>query len=420
MRLIYSTVLYICTPFILLYFVFRGLKDREYLRRWKERFGLPGTSIPHGGIVIHAASVGEFNAAVPLIRALLNKYPALPLTITTFTPTGSARAQAWVDNNLRHTYVPLDLPGAVRRFFERTQPRLLIIMETELWPNLYFEAHKRNIPILMANARISARSLKTYRRFRSLTGKTLAKVAHAAAQSALDAERLIACGLAPERVYAAGNLKFDISIPDGLSDQARALREQWGPARPVLIAASTHKDDDIAVLDAFGAVLEKSANALLILVPRHPERFSAAAKLAAEKGFRVEMYSQGRACSPRAQCFVIDAMGQLLTYYACSDVAFIGGSFGSIGGHNALEASALGKAVIVGPNTENFLDVTRRLIEAGAAVRVQDAQTLGEQAARLLLDPGGTEVMGRAGKQLVEQGKGALQHTLEVINRLET
>ena len=291
-------------------------------------------------------------------------------------------------------------------------------METEVWPNLFHQAGLRNIPILMANARLSRQSLKGYRRFRLLIGQALSNVDHVAAQSAVDAERLVSCGAAPARVQITGNLKFDLSIPDNLAQQAAVFRQHWGKERSVLIAGSTHEEDDISVLNAFGTILETLADVLLILVPRHPERFTFTANLARDMGFRTELHSDGNACSPQAQCFVIDTMSVLPDYYACSDVAIIGGSFGSTGGHNALEASALGRPVIVGPNTENFSDITNDLIRAGAAARAADAQELGQLVIKLLLDSDARQVMGEAGRKMVAQGRGALRNILDTVERL--
>jgi 3-deoxy-D-manno-octulosonic-acid transferase len=418
MRLVYSIALYLSMPFILLHFTIRGLKDRGYLRRWRERFAFYQQPQPGPGIVIHAASVGELNAATPLIHELGKAHGTWPLSITTFTPTGASRARSVFGEKAFLAYAPLDLPGTVKKFFDFMQPRLLVIMETEIWPNLYHEARQRNIPILMANARLSVKSLKGYKRFGGLTRIALEAVSHLAAQSRADADRLISCGAHPDRVFVGGNLKFDISIPDGLADQALALRKQWGPDRPVLIAGSTHEEDDVAVLNALGIIRKVVSDPLLIIAPRHPERFSPVARLATGMGLRTERYSEGKACSSRADCFVIDTMGELMTYYACSDVALIGGSFGQAGGHNPLEAAALAKPVIVGPDTDNFTEITIRLAEAGAAFRVGDAGELGREAAALLLDPEKGRAMGQAGLQLVRQGKGALQHTLGVINRL--
>jgi 3-deoxy-D-manno-octulosonic-acid transferase len=418
MRVLYSIVFYACTPLILLHFAIRGRKDRRYLQRWKERFGIYGQAPAPGGIVVHAASVGEFNAAQPLITALLNSEDRLPLTVTTFTPTGSARAQSLSAHDVAHCYAPLDLPGAVRRFLDHVNPALLIIIETEIWPNLYAEANRRGIPILMANARISGRSWRSYRKFRGLVGDTLARVAQVAAQSPSDAERLVALGADPARVVAAGNLKFDIEPPDGVEEGAPALRRQWWEDRPVVIAGSTHEADDTAVLNAFAELLKLLPDTLLILVPRHPERFAPAAVLASGMGFRTELHSDGEACSPDAQVFVIDAMGELYRYYACSDVAVIGGSFGDTGGHNALEAAALGRPVVLGPNMQNFAEITEAMLAAGAAVQVRDSACLGRVLAGLLRDPGARAKMGNAGRQLVEQGRGALLETMQMVEKL--
>ncbi len=423
MRVLYTIAFYLSTPFILLHFAIRGLKDRAYLRRWGERFAFYKGQSYKGGIVIHAASVGELSAAVPLIHALSSKPYAFPLTISTFTPTGSGLAQSMTNGNttngkIVHFYAPLDLPGVVNRFFEHTKPGLLIIMETEIWPNLFHAANRRNIPVLMVNARMSGKSFISYRWFSSLTRGALSKASHVAAQSLVDLNRLVACGVRPDRITAPGNLKFDVSVRDGLVQETSVLRQQWGSDRPVLIAGSTHKEDDIVVLRSFGMILEELPETLLILVPRHPERFSAAANLAGEMGFRTELFSNGPACSPQAQCFVIDAMGELQHYYSCSDLAVIGGSFGPVGGHNALEASALGVPVIVGPNTKNFTVITDGLISNGAAIRVSNAEQLGKQAIKLLCDAGRRQAMGEAGRKIVAQGRGALRDTMDIVERL--
>jgi 3-deoxy-D-manno-octulosonic-acid transferase len=422
MRILYSIVLYLGTPFILLHFAFRSIRDPRYRERWNERFGRPPPAIRPGGIVVHAASVGELNAALPLLDSL-QKLPGPPhLLVTTFTPTGSARALEIAADNagsaLDHCYAPLDLPGSVQRFLDRSAPRMLIIMETEIWPNLYAAAHRRNIPIVMANARLSEGSFRNYRRFHGLVSNALVCVSHIAAQSAGDAERLLACGAPPAVTHAMGNLKFDLAIDENLVTVAQQLRAQWGSGRPVLIAASTHEADDEVVLDAFGTLLESIPDALLILVPRHPERFGIAVQQAAGKGFRTDRYSENEACRPEAQCFVIDAMGVLMQYYACSDVAFVGGSFGNIGGHNPLEASALGKPVLVGPDTGNFRDICDGLLEAGAALRITDAATLAAAAMELLQDTDARRSMGNSGLRMVEQGRGALFEITSAVEKL--
>jgi 3-deoxy-D-manno-octulosonic-acid transferase len=419
MRIIYSIFLYLGTPFILLHFAIRGLKDSGYLSGWKQRFAFAMPGSRPGGIVIHAASVGEVNAAAPLVNELLLENQS-QLTLTTFTPTGHRRAKALFEGRVSLSFAPLDLPGTVKRFFRTLDPELLIIMETEIWPNLYHEAHKRNIPILMANARISEKSLNGYRRFAGLIRGALQNISHAATQSEKDAARLITSGADPDKVKVSGNLKFDSPIPTGLEQQAFEIRKVWGADRPVIIAASTHSDDDSTILRAFPDILKQFSDCLLIIVPRHPERFSATEQLARDYGLTTSQFSNGPACSPQTQCFVIDTMGELLTYYACSDLAIVGGSFGAVGGHNALEAAALSLPVLVGPDTSNFSEITASLIDTGAAIRVSDAEALTATLIDLLHNPEKRQTMGSAGFSLVENGKGALKHTLEMVEKLLT
>jgi len=418
MRVWYTLFFHACIPFVLLHFAARGLRDRRYLQRWKERFGFYSEPAPGEGIVVHAASVGELNAALPLVRALPDAVGGMPLIVTTFTPTGSERARSLPGGRVHHCYAPLDLPGAVRRFLDHCRPHLLIVMETEIWPNLYAEASTRGIPILVANARISDRSFRNYRRFRALIGQALGRVSRFAAQGPRDAERLVALGADPARVVVGGNLKFDFAPPRGLQEEASRLRAQWGAARPVVVAGSTHAEDDAALLKAFGEVLSALPDTLLVLVPRHPERFRPAADLAAGMGFDTRLRSDGEACSPSAQVFVIDAMGELLRYYACGDVAVIGGSFGDTGGHNALEAAALARPVVFGPNMRNFAEIARAMLEAGAAVQVTGGGDLGRMLVGLLRDRDARATMGDAGRQMVEQGRGALPHTLLAVKEL--
>lgn len=418
MRVLYSLLFYLAMPAVLLYLAWRSRKDVRWRQRWSERLGAGGPGPKAGGIVVHAASVGEVNAAAPLVRALLARPGLGPITVSTFTPTGAARAATLFGDDVGHTLIPLDLPGATRRFMRRLRPRLVVVMETEIWPNLYHAAARAKVPIMLANARLTERSLRGYRRFAPLVRGALARVRIALAQSETDAARLAEAGLPAERVHLVGNLKFDLDLPPGLADRATSLRAQWGGERPVLIAASTHAEDDPVVLAAFETLRANHPDALLILVPRHPERFEAAAAAAQERGLRTRRYSQGPACLPDTDCFVIDTMGELLNYYACSDVAFIGGSFGPTGGHNPLEAAALGLPVLSGPNMDNFSELSRRLADSGALRQVSDQAELAQLAAALLDDPERRDTMGRAGRALVESGRGALRRTLTEIETL--
>jgi 3-deoxy-D-manno-octulosonic-acid transferase len=418
MRFLYSLLVILGTPFVLLYFAFRGLRDRAYLGRWHERLGFIQNRDNHGGLLVHAASVGEVNAARPLVNALLKTHPDLPVTVTTLTPTGSARVKSEFGEKVFHTYIPLDLPWAVSRFIKRLEPSLIIVIETEIWPNLYLCAHKRSIPLLMANARLSERSVNRFNIFSGFMNKTLQTVHWVGAQSTGDAERLIKSGTNTYNTTVTGNLKFDLDVPASLEETAIALRSRWNPQRPVLVAGSTHEADEVVVLPAFVEILKTLPNALLILVPRHPERFGRSIQAAETAGLVTELRSQGEVCSEQAQCFVIDSIGELMTYYACADVAFVGGSMGDQCGHNALEPAALGNPVLLGPNMENAREIATQLVECNAAMRVSDQDEFKRAAERILTDGVLRDRMGQAGRSLVESNKGALGLTLEAVEKL--
>ena len=420
MRWLYTLLLYLIMPLVLLHLLWRGLGDRAYLKRWSERFGVFNPPKHTGGIVVHAASVGEVNVAGALVKSLARRFPDHPVYLTTFTPTGSERVRGLFRDEVFHVYAPLDLPGAVKRFYERVQPRLLIIMETEIWPNFYFGASSRNIPILIANARISEHSFGAYRRLRKLTAATLNQVSCIAAKSQVDADRFLKIGADRQRIEVTGNLKFDVTLPPSLLEQGETIRMAWGANRLVLLAGSTHEGDEQPVLNAFSRLLKKFPQALLVMVPRHPERFARVAQAARAAGLEVSLRSEGISCPPSTQCFVIDAMGELLQFDAASDVACVGGSLDRIGGHNVLEPAALARPVLVGPHTFNFEDITDQLVTADAAIRVSNSAELEEATARLFSRPERRDQMGQAGLKLVRSGQGALERTLKLVDELIT
>lgn len=415
MRNLYSLLLYLLIPLVLAYLFLRGLRDRGYLARWPERFGSFDAPTHPGGIWVHAVSMGEVNAAATLIRGLNAAHPGMPLTITTFTPTGSERVRELFGEEAFHVFVPFDLPVSVNRFLDRVQPELAIILETEIWPNLYHQAARRGIPTLLVNARISDRSFSRYLRFRRLVAQALADVTQVAAQSERDAARLEELGAPADRVTVTGNLKFDLNLPPSLHEEGESIRTAWGSQRRVLVAGSTHEDDERPLLQAFDGLLREFPEALLVLVPRHPERFGRAAALARAAGLNVSLRSEGVSCPPGTQCFVIDAMGELLRYYAAGDVAFVGGSLADIGGHNTLEPAALAKPVVVGPHTANFADITGQLLEAGAALQVADGGELEAALNRLFSEADTRDRMGLAGRELVKRGQGAVERTLAIV-----
>jgi len=414
LRGLYSLVSRIALPFSLYYLIWRGLRQREYFDRWSERFAFYRSGGLADCVWLHAVSVGEVNAAAPLVAALRQRYPDIALLITTTTPTGSARAQALWGESVRHVYLPYDLPGAVRHFLEHFHPRLALVMETEIWPNLFAELRRRDIPIIIANARLSERSLRGYRPFRALVRSSLVAVATIAAQSEADAARYRQLGGSGASVQMTGNLKYDFPVPTGIVEQAQQWRQQWGE-RPVWIAASTHPGEEEAVIAAHLQVLVAHPQALLLWAPRHPERFAAA--IAAGERAKLPLRSRRADTLPGTDTsvFVIDTLGELMSFYAAADVAFVGGSLEDIGGHNLLEPAALGVPALVGPHTHNFAEITALLVEVGAVRRVSDQDSLAQALLRWLDDPADRHRCGEAGRTRIAKERGALARTLALI-----
>ncbi|MCB1766801.1 MAG: lipid IV(A) 3-deoxy-D-manno-octulosonic acid transferase [Candidatus Competibacteraceae bacterium] len=413
MRLIYSGLLYLLLPLALLRLYWRGRHDPGHRQRWRERLGWVPPLSP-GSLWIHAVSVGEVRAALPLIRALLDRRPEQPLLVTTTTLTGSHQVKDTLGERVQHVYAPYDLPGVVRRFLRQAQPRQAIIMETELWPNLLRQCATAGIPVLIANARLSERSVRGYARIPRLTASMLQDITLIAAQGEADARRFRSLG-AP-RVEVTGNLKYDLKIPDDLREQGRQLRQKWlGENRPVWIAASTHDGEDEQILQAFTRVRSSWPDLLLVLTPRHPERFDSVAALCQEQGFNVIRRSARQACTPDTAVFLGDSMGELLLFYTAADLAFVGGSLVPTGGHNVLEPALLGLPVLFGPCMFNFAEASERLLEAKAAWQITDAGELAVTLDWLLADPQQGRDAGQRGRQVVERHRGALAALLTHI-----
>ena len=415
-RGLYSLVIRLALPISLYYLIWRGLRQSEYFDRWSERFALyRGTPID-GCLWIHAVSVGEVNTAAPLLDALRARDPGQVFLVTTTTPTGSARVRALWGDSVRHVYLPYDLPGAVRHFLDQFRPRLALVMETEIWPNLFAELRRREIPVIIANARLSERSFKGYRLIARLLQPAMASITCVAAQSAADAARYRKLGAREQNIHVTGNLKYDLPLPDGLADQAAAWRAGWGD-RPTWIAASTHPEEEDAVLEAQRRVLEEFPQALLLWAPRHPERFGAVAATCARSGMRVGTRRGDGLPGSETQVFVIDTLGELMGFFAASDVAFLGGSLQQIGGHNLLEPVALGVPALVGPHTFNFQESTDLLLAVGAVQRVRDAASLADTLRQLFHDADERRRRGEAGRLRIASERGALGRTLELIDR---
>jgi 3-deoxy-D-manno-octulosonic-acid transferase len=417
----YTMLLYLLIPLVLLRLLWKGVKAPLYLRRWPERFGFFPDAKLDSSIWIHAVSVGETQSALPLIRELLAKYPQMPLVVTTTTPTGSRRVVEALGDKVAHCYFPYDLPGAVHRVLERINPRLLLVMETELWPNLYQACARRAIPLVVMNARLSLHSERRYRWFGALIGKTLGNITLVAAQSDTDAGRFIGLGADPARVSVIGNLKFDLEVPEYCRRAGRQLRHALGEQRPVWAAVSTHRGEEDLLLQAFATVRESVSNALLLLVPRHPERFPEVGRLCERRGWQTRRRSRCEAAPQTftgADIYLGDTMGEVLVLLAASDVAFVGGSLVPIGGHNVMEPAALGVPVCFGPHMHNFVDAGERLLQGGAGWRINDASELAAWVQKMFADPDVRKRASQAGRHVVTINSGALRRLMAAVSRL--
>ncbi|UST64624.1 lipid IV(A) 3-deoxy-D-manno-octulosonic acid transferase [Pseudomonas moraviensis] len=420
-RTLYTVLFYLGLPLVAIRLWLRARKAPAYAKRIGERFTLGMPTLQPGGIWVHAVSVGESIAAAPMIRALLERHPALPITVTCMTPTGSERIQALFANEprIQHCYLPYDLPCAAARFLDRVQPKLAVIMETELWPNHIHQCAKRGIPVALANGRLSERSARGYGRFSKLTAPMLAQMSLFAIQTEAEAQRFRDLGARPQTVEVTGSIKFDLTIDPQLLQRAAELRSQWqAQDRPVWIAASTHEGEDEVLLDAHRRLLSSHPDALLILVPRHPERFNSVFELCQCEGFATVRRSTGANVDAQTSVLLGDTMGELLFLYALADSAFVGGSLVPNGGHNLLEPAALAKPVLSGPHLFNFLDIAAQMREAGALVEVDDAEGLAIEVQRLFELPRDAQRMAEAGLAVMRRNQGALQRLLDSLGRL--
>ena len=416
MRILYSILLYLLMPVFLLRLLWRGFKSPAYWQRWPERFGFSTPVLPEQPVWIHAVSVGEVRAAIPLIKSLREKYSSIPIIVTTTTPTGSAQVTKTFGDMVYHVYIPFDLPGMVKRFLNKTKPRAVVIMETEIWPNLFHYCKQSAIPVVLANARMSKKSAQGYARLNVFVRATLANLAFVAAQHESDATRLIKLGVNPEQIKVTGSIKFDINLPADLTTNAQVLKKQLGETRPIWIAASTHESEEEQVLNAFSLIRKTVPDCLLILVPRHPERFEQVTALCKDYGFNIVKRSNHKPCAGDTEVFLGDSMGELLLFYSVSDVAFIGGSLVGHGGQNPLEASAVGIPVVFGPHTFNFSEIIKLLIANEAGEQIMNEQQLAAVVIKYFEDKVLCQKTGLKGKQVVEQNRGALAQLTEIIS----
>jgi len=423
-RFLYTLLLWLLLPWALLHLLWRARRQPEYLRHWGERFGgyaaRPGSGKPL--IWLHAVSVGETRAAQPLVALLRSRWPQHRILFTHMTPTGRQTSEEifGADAGVERVYLPYDYPWAMRRFLRHFRPAIGIVMETELWPNLIATCHDAGIPLLLVNARLSEKSARRYARFPGLTRQALRGLAAIAAQGAEDAARLGELGAVEVRI--SGNMKFDIEPPPQQLQLGAALREGWGGgARLVLLAASTRDGEEALLLDAFIKQTIRDRDLLLVIVPRHPQRFDEVASLVASRGLRLQRRSEATAetaaLRPETQVLLGDSMGEMFAYYAASDIAFIGGSLLDYGSQNLIEACAVGVPLLLGPSTYNFAEAADAALTCGAARRIEDASGIMAAAAELFGDAAARKRMGEAGKAFAAQHRGASRRMLELVEK---
>jgi 3-deoxy-D-manno-octulosonic-acid transferase len=416
-RFFYSVLFHLLLPLVLLRLLWRARHAPEYLKRVCERFGF-GIPAMQGGLWVHAVSVGETLAAAPLVNAWRKAHPDQPVFISTMTPTGSARVHAIWGDAVGHAYAPYDLPWAWALFLRRVRPQALVIMETELWPNMIHAARSRGIPVMLANARLSERSARGYYLAGWLSRPMLGELSCIAAQDESTAARFRDLGVPDARISVTGSVKFDITPPADIQARAHQLHVEWKLAsRLVVVAASTHSGEDIPVLMAFAAVRARHKHALLILVPRHPERFENVASIVRQKRLGLARRSRGEAVTPETAVLLGDSMGELMLWYALADVAIVGGSLVPVGGHNVLEPMALDVPTVSGPHVHNFQTIANELVAAGA-LQLVDANHLGEVCNRLLDHPEQANTMVVAARDVLQRNRGALQRQLALIDDL--
>lgn len=393
----------------------RGRHAPQYRKRWAERLAFFNSPKLDNVIWMHAVSFGEVIASTPFMRQIQQQYPDYNLVITTTTPTGSARVQEQFASQVFHVYFPYDTPTAVRRFLNKVNPVVAIFVETEIWPNMYHACHQRNIPIMLANARLSARSAKGYSRLGAIARNTIGMIDSLAAQAQPDAERFVNLGADQSSVVVTGNMKFDIDHHHEL--ESSTLCQQFGE-RPVWIAASTHEGEDEVILEAHKKIRKEFPQAMLLLVPRHPERFNKVVALCQEKDFSVTRRSDNVSGEITSDIFVGDSMGELVLFYAAADVVFVGGSLVAVGGHNLLEPASLSKPLLSGPHTFNFAAVTKYMIEAKALYIVATSAELADHVQMLFEDKLLASEVGQRARAVIDANQGSLEKHMQLLQKI--
>ena len=421
-RFLYSFLLYLISPLVVGRLFWRARKAPAYGLRKAERFGFFELNTSDKPVIwVHSVSVGETIASAPMVKALQEQYPDHQVLITTMTPTGSDQVVKIHGDSVEHVYVPYDLPDAVNRFLNKVKPVLAVIIDTELWPNTVAACHKKNIPVIIANARLSERSARGYAKFGKLIKTMLQQISMIAAQEEEGGQRFIELGLPEDQLTVTGSVKFDLDVDAETIAAGKDLRQRWqtGMAKDIqlLVAASTHEGEDQQILDAFKKIIAECPKARLLIVPRHPERFGSVYNLIQQNGFDVVRHSEGSIIRTDTQVILGDTMGEMMKFYAASDVAFVGGSLIATGGHNMLEPAALGLPVLSGPNVFNFAEISQSLVESDGMMLVEDSEALAKQAIHLFNEPLYRRKMGNNAEQFVTRNRGALNRTLNIISQ---
>jgi len=424
--MLYRLISLCLLPIIGVLLLFRSSKQKAYRQRLNERFGFLPRALKPGGIVVHAASVGEVIALKSFITQLLEAKPKTIVTVTTFTPTGSAQVKKLFDDRVQHCYLPLDSTLCVAAFLNKLKPQAMVFMETELWPNLIAQSKERGIKLLLINGRLSQKSMKSYQKLAWLITPTINCFNKVLCQSQVNYDNFLALGTDVTRCEVSGNVKFDISINQSITDKQVELTGFVDEQRPVWVVASTHQGDEVIALNAFSALLKIWPELLLIIVPRHPERFNEVAMLCTDKGFALARRSQKELVSNDKQIWLLDSLGELLPTCGLANVVTMGGSFSDIGGHNPLEPALFKKPIVVGPNMSNFVEVMQQLIAQQAIVQLTQNSDNNEsvvddlaQAVKDILSSKDTQqTLGGNAYHVVMQNQGASKRSLKQLLKL--
>jgi len=424
MNWFYRIALNIAIPFGLIGLFFRGFRNPEYRRRWRERFGMVPAEVARKApydFWIHAVSVGEARAAAPLVESLLSINPKLNILVTTTTPTGSAMVKMQLQEKVAHCYFPYDLAWAMRRFANTISAKTVLVMETEIWPNMIASVKRAGSRLIYINVRLSEKSYKSYARFGNWVSQTLRQIDHFAVQGEQDRRHLIALGVDENRITQTGSIKFDVSIDADLLERADELRQQLGRQRLVWIAGSTRDNEEATILESYQTLKRQFAELLLVIVPRHPERFDVVAKQVSNEGFELVRRTehQGQELGDRIDVYLGDTMGELSLMYAAADIAFVGGSLAPLGGQNILEPCALGVPVVFGSHMFNFPDISRWAIQQGAGKQVADGHELSSAIAEILSNSKLKGDMGNSGREFVRAHRGALDKNILLLKKLD-